>query len=282
MNNNFKLKNITVATEKNIGYYSVLVESCKRNNIDLIVLGLGQKWTGFTMRLNLWLNYLNKLDDNEIVMINDAYDVIIIEDSLTIIDRFKKMNKKVVFGSQEGFFTNLFFSKCFNTVLCCGNIIGYVKYIKLIILLFLKNKHLWKKFNNDDQLVLNYLCKRETIFKKFIGVDINKEIFFIASDDNRYFNINYILDGNIKDIKMKNRKILNKNNKSICVLHLPALLNGNKYLNYLGYDTKNIKLQIKSYKFIQGFGLFKNYIILLTMLVLIIYIFNKFKARFNN
>ena len=53
MNNNFKLKNITVATEKNIGYYSVLVESCKKNNIDLIVLGLGQKWTGFTMRLNL-------------------------------------------------------------------------------------------------------------------------------------------------------------------------------------------------------------------------------------
>lgn len=42
--------------------------------------------------------------------------MMLIEDSLTIINRFKKMNKKVVFGSQEGFFTNLFFSKCFNTV----------------------------------------------------------------------------------------------------------------------------------------------------------------------
>ena len=72
--NNNKLKNITVATHKNKGYYKILEESCKRNDIDFIVLGFGQKWEGFTMRWKLWDNYLNKLNDNDIVMINDAYE----------------------------------------------------------------------------------------------------------------------------------------------------------------------------------------------------------------
>ena len=53
-----KLKNISVATKKNIGYYKILVKSCKKNNIDLVLLGVGKKWEGFTMRFELWLNYL--------------------------------------------------------------------------------------------------------------------------------------------------------------------------------------------------------------------------------
>ena len=36
------LKNIIIAKQKNIGYYNILVESCIKNNIELIVLGLKQ------------------------------------------------------------------------------------------------------------------------------------------------------------------------------------------------------------------------------------------------
>ena len=89
-----KLKNIVVTEKK--GYYHVLEQSCKRHNIELIPLGMGEEWTGFTMRFNLWLKYLNTLDDDEIVMINDAYDVIILEDSDTIIKKFKTYNKNIV------------------------------------------------------------------------------------------------------------------------------------------------------------------------------------------
>ena len=44
----------------------------------------------------LWRDYLNTLDDNEIVMINDAYDVVILEDGETIIKKFKSFNKNIV------------------------------------------------------------------------------------------------------------------------------------------------------------------------------------------
>ena len=52
-----------------------------------------------TMRFNLWRDYLNTLDDDdEIVVINDAYDVVILEDGDTIIKKFKSFNKNIVFG----------------------------------------------------------------------------------------------------------------------------------------------------------------------------------------
>ena len=243
-----KLKNISVATHKHKGYYNILEESCKRNNIDLVVLGLGQKWEGFTMRWKLWYDYLNKLDDNEIIMINDAYDVIIVEDSKEIIKKFKKFKKPVVFGTQYDFVSTLVFKKCLDSVLCCGNIIGYVKYIKIIIRLFFKYEHIWKKFKNDDQIILNEICSRENNLKKIIAADINKNIFFVASNRNRYSNIKYFYDGTILDLKMKNGKLLNQSNNSISVLHLPGNINGNLYLEYLGYDVSNINLEIEKYK----------------------------------
>ena len=274
-----KLKNITVATNKNKGYYNILEESCKRNNIDLVVLGLGQKWEGFTMRWKLWYNYLNKLDDNEIVMINDAYDVIIIENSNEIIKKFKEFKKPVVFGTQHDNLSTLVFKKCLNSVLCCGNSIGYVKYIKIIIRLFFKYEHLWKKYKNDDQIILNEICSREDKLKKIIAADINKKIFFVASNGNRYANVKYFYNGTILDLKMKDGKLLNQSNNSISVLHLPGNINGNLYLEYLGYDVSNINLEIENYK-VKQFSVFTidvikivyNFYLNIGLLILILYI----------
>ena len=123
-----KLKNIVVATEKK-GYYHVLEESCKRHNIELIPLGMGEEWTGFTKKFELWRDYLNTLDDNEIVMINDAYDVVILEDGDTIIKKFKSYNKNIVMCTQiKSYFTELVFNKCknFDSVIASGSMIGYV------------------------------------------------------------------------------------------------------------------------------------------------------------
>ena len=264
---NKKLKNIIFATEKNIGYHKILVESCKRNNIELITLGYNKKWEGFTMRLSYWLDYLNTIDDDEIVMINDAYDVIILENGNKIIKKFKRLNKKVIFGYQNSLLTNLFFG--WEKTFCCGNIIGYVKYIKIIIGLFFKNKSVWGKYHDDDQLILNNIIIKNKIFQKYCGLDVNKDIFFIVSDDNRYFNINYILNGYINELKLGKNEILNKNNKPVSVLHAPALMNCNYYLNHLNYDTSGIKLitlQILFYKIKQFFNLLKINILLILIL----------------
>ena len=235
------MKNIVVATKENIGYYNVLVESCKKNNIDLIILGLGKKWTGFDMKFELWNNYLEKLNDDEIVMINDAYDVIILQNSETILKKFKKFNKKIVMGIQYGLLTNMVFTRCKEKVICSGNIIGYVKYIKELIKKLYKHKSIWKKVN-DDQEIVNLVCKKETsFFDKYVSIDKNKDIFFATTGDELY-KLPYLFEKRIKGLYMKNGKLYNKRNIEPSILHLAGNINGKKYLQYLGYNVNNITI----------------------------------------
>lgn len=244
-----KLKNIVVATEKK-GYYKVLEESCKRHNIELIPLGMGEKWSGFTMRFDLWLDYLNKLDDNEIVMINDAYDVVILEDKDTIIKKFKLFNKNIVFSFQNSKLTNLIFTKCdlYKHVLCMGNIIGYVKYLKEFINLIQKHNDIWKENGNDDQLILQNICEIEKdFFKKNVTIDKDQEIFFATTGDDYLINL---LFKKVSNLEMKNNKLYTRKNITPSILHLAGNLDGIRYLEYLNYENipkKNL-IKINKYK----------------------------------
>ena len=49
-----------------------------------------------------------------------------------------------------------------------------------MIKLFFKNKSLWDKYGNDDQLIFNNIIIKNKIFQKYCGLDINKNIFFYS------------------------------------------------------------------------------------------------------
>ena len=202
-----KLKNIVVATEKK-GYYNVLEESCKRHNIELIPLGMGEEWTGFTKKFELWRDYLNTLDDNEIVMINDAYDVVILEDGDTIIKKFKSFNKNIVMCTQiKSYFTELVFNTCknFDSVIASGSMIGYVKYLKELVNLIFKHPNLWEKYKNDDQMIIQEVCNYEnTFFKNNIVLDTNQKLFFATTGSDYVYNMIF---KNIINLYMKNNKL---------------------------------------------------------------------------
>lgn len=243
-----KLKNIVVATEKR-GYYNVLEQSCKRHNIELIPLGMGEKWTGFTMKFELWLKYLNTLHDDEIVMINDAYDVIILEDGDTIIKKFKSFNKNIVFGHQNDIVSKNVFPTCNTTnyVLCTGNIIGYVKYLKYMVKLIFKYINKWPKIA-QDQIIVNDVCNKETIFfKNNVTVDKEQNIFFVTPGSHWLYNAIFKL---VPNIHMKKNKLYNNNNKTPSVLHLAGDLDGKKYMEYLKYKIipNNNSFIIQPYK----------------------------------
>lgn len=263
------MKNIVVATKINVGYYNILVQSCEKNNIELIVLGLNKKWQGFTMRFKLWLQYLKTLNENEIVLMTDAYDVIILQKANKIINKYKKQKIPVFFGCQKGYISYLLFNNKHN--LNAGCFIGDVGSIKQLLKICFRYQHFWKKkFHNDDQKIINYLYKNNQNFRNLCGVDINNEIFFIASENN-YINPNYIIRGYIKNLKMNNGKLENKNNEEYCVLHLPANLNANIYLNYIGYNTQCIKLTTKKYQYIHFFILFKYYFFLILIIFIVLW-----------
>ena len=60
------MKLISIATHSDF-YFPFLKKSCKRYDSELIVLGLGQPWPGFSFKSKLIKEYLQEMNDNEII-----------------------------------------------------------------------------------------------------------------------------------------------------------------------------------------------------------------------
>uniref|UniRef100_A0A7E4UXT6 procollagen-lysine 5-dioxygenase n=1 Tax=Panagrellus redivivus TaxID=6233 RepID=A0A7E4UXT6_PANRE len=105
-----KLYLITVATAETDGFKR-LQKTAEAYGHELHVLGLGEKWQGGTMeglgggqKVRLLRQHFtdNQLDPNTIVMFIDAYDVLILEDPITILRRFllEFPTAKILFGAE--------------------------------------------------------------------------------------------------------------------------------------------------------------------------------------
>ncbi|GAB6033651.1 hypothetical protein CHUAL_013714 [Chamberlinius hualienensis] len=102
---------ITVATETTDGFKRFL-RSAKTYQLNLKVLGMGQKWEGGNVKLysggghkvNLLKEELklHKDSKNRVIMFVDGYDVILLSQAERILKRFYKAKSKIIF-SAEGF-----------------------------------------------------------------------------------------------------------------------------------------------------------------------------------
>ena len=101
---------ITVATSSEL-YFPYLVDSCKKNGIPLTVLGYGEKWTGFCFKFDKMIQYLKKLDPNDVVCFIDGYDVICVRNLREMTDVFlqlkKRTNCKIVVAENKIIMNNL-------------------------------------------------------------------------------------------------------------------------------------------------------------------------------
>lgn len=179
---------VTVAT-KDLFYLKWLKMSCLRNNTDLTVVGMNSEWNGYITKINLFYEYLNTRDDNEIICFVDAYDVIMLKDNSHLIyefDLFEKQNPNCICISQEikvmfksfyvpyfeEFIKDRFLSDSYSKTMNSGGIIGRVSILKEI----------WKSIitisnrdddNDDESCIVKYNKENPGIF-----VVDSKRIFF--------------------------------------------------------------------------------------------------------
>ncbi|KAL8624347.1 hypothetical protein ACOMHN_044778 [Nucella lapillus] len=101
---------ITVATDETDGFKRFLF-SAKKYGLKVKVIGLGEKWRGGNMnfpggghKVNLLKKEVEKYKNNEnlIIMFTDSYDVVFTDGAPTILERFAKLDARVVF-SAEGY-----------------------------------------------------------------------------------------------------------------------------------------------------------------------------------
>ena len=181
--NNFHI--VTVATHSQY-YFPYLVESCKMNGKELTVLGYGEKWEGFNWRYKKVLDYLIKLDSDDIVCFVDGYDVICTQNLSEFPDKFMELkretNCKIIVGEQKVIVNNVssyigklslkyYFGKCENNSLNAGTYIGKVNDLLELIKGILNINSM---NNADDQILLTKYCKKRPTD---ITVDTNNKLF---------------------------------------------------------------------------------------------------------
>lgn len=184
---------ITVATEE-IGYYKVLKETAKQHGYELVTLGLGKSWTGYTMKYRLMADYLDTrtIDPNseeEILVFLDGYDTFVLNNAKLLQERYESFNAPLVFGAQWNrkrgdklsHFIIKTFSSGFDVILNSGSYMGPIWVLKE------KFKMLCSLFDcnitsQNDQKLLNKARKLQpNFFANNVAIDKDGIIFHNAA-----------------------------------------------------------------------------------------------------
>ena len=244
------------------------IKSCKTYGLQYKIMGLNTQWNGGNMsngpgggqKINLLLETLNDLNDNQIVLVTDSYDVIMSANSKEIIKKYKKFNNNIVFATESCCWPDKHKSNLFpkiknrkNLYLNSGGFIGDVKSIKQLIDsvpnhsddqrfyidIFLGLKH--KKSNNLNGISGPGAHLKSNLNSNIV-LDYNCEIFQCLNDAETDLFIDF-----------SKSRIFNKITKTYpCQIHGNGAQSRknflNSYENYLiknwsesyGYNKKNI------------------------------------------
>jgi hypothetical protein len=156
----------TVASHRNENLEKLIL-SCQKHHIELEIVGLGLPYEGNGTKLLRMHKYIKTLDDDDIAMFVDAFDVIIIADKEIILEKFLAMKGPIVFSTEKGCFPFPHLideypqSSSPFRFLNSGAYIGYVKDLKKW-LRGLKPFDLQK--GDQGQITVNYLSNKDSLF----------------------------------------------------------------------------------------------------------------------
>ncbi len=94
------MKVVAFANKENI-YLDNLVNSLNKYRYDFEIIGEGVKWKNFMTKVFHCKKYIEKLPENTIVAVIDAFDVLACDISELLLIKFKKFHKRIVFGCEN-------------------------------------------------------------------------------------------------------------------------------------------------------------------------------------
>ncbi len=171
---------VTVCTHSD-GYYAALVAAAKAHHFNLVTLGFGLKWRGFTWRFQLLTEYLAKQPDTELIVVSDAYDVVVRRDAQELAARFRELKVPAVFSMDRSFLHaprwypgRYAFHKKFPFApgyhLCAGVYMGTAKGLRCL----LRAVQMMPNDYNDDQRMFAFLTH---VHPELIHLDVDSRLF---------------------------------------------------------------------------------------------------------
>jgi len=246
-----KLKIITYATHKE-GYYNILIKQFKKQNVEYKVIGMNKKWKGFFQRYIEIYDYLKTQDDNLIILVMDAFDSLLLDTDTNILNKYKNMKKKIIYGIED-LQNNLKYvlqKIVFNGseyTLNGGSYIGKNKYLKKMMKTLIETYGC--DYSLDDQIIINkFVSDNKLFYNKYMGLDVNCEIFANMSNTNSFYYLLNISQSNYVIDYVKNKIVNTINNISPSIISGCSNFNLNNYVIFLGYDTSLI-IKRKKYKY---------------------------------
>jgi hypothetical protein len=176
-----KLLVVTVCTEDCPGLRN-WKRSLIQHDYEFIVLEYGEMWQGWLWRTKRYLHFLQTLDDNLIVVLTDATDVLFVRDKHILLNKFLKIEKdhpnKAIMGAEPACCTGRFVGMKEEVNLICGQkTVGRYRFPNagLIMGRVLVLKDLLDK-NNDENDQAGYL-KRWLVESQPFYLDHTQEVF---------------------------------------------------------------------------------------------------------
>ena len=226
-------------------YFDLFMESCKRYNIDPVILGWDEKWIGFgekTMRIR---EYIKSIPDEEIVISVDPFDVIFLCGLEEIENKFDNIPASFLCGALNlGKFRGAIYNYEFNKTdkklprtptnynfLNTGTWISRAGYARYLID-ELVGKYNMTETSMDQQLITGLYI--HNTYK--VDIDWNCEIFH-----NLLFKDFITRRADLKDLIFYDSRIINTASGSKpCILHASGNANMKNLALKLGYDALKV------------------------------------------
>ena len=271
------MKLVTIATHSEC-YFPYLKKSCERYGNNLIVLGWGKKWTGYSFKLQLLQSFLKDLDDEEIVCFIDSFDVIMLRSLEDLENTFKNFSKdtgsRIIVGYDRAISKiveivgRIYFGTSYGYTINSGTYIGYVKDIRNMVNTIYSSPKL------DDQKLLTNYC-RDNPNKIYIDAT---SIFFLTINNP----LGNFYDNNL--MKIDEHKHLWYRGVKPFFIHGNGNTNMNDIIVSLGYemniyDIKNIEeynrlARIRKIKWYLSELFEENYLNIIIVLIVLIIIYS--------
>tara|TARA_B110000977_G_C10972526_1_gene452875 strand:+ start:219 stop:968 length:750 start_codon:yes stop_codon:yes gene_type:complete len=140
-------------------------------NVKIDVLGFGEKWENFMQSMLAFYEFMKQKNDDDIIVLLDAFDVCLNSSTNNLIERFENMNTKILVSKDtNSYFTRKIFGICRDGYIAnTGMIMGYNKYLKSFF-----DKMINTVETTDDQREFNRTCN---LVDFEVKVDSNEIIF---------------------------------------------------------------------------------------------------------
>lgn len=184
-----------------------LITSAQFHGMEVEVLGIGIPYAGNSRKFRSYLEYLDTVPENDIILFVDAYDVLILADEKTILETFHQMNAPFVISVEtycwppelaKRYLSSPTLFKYINS----GVYIGYAGYMKNLF----KDLPVFYDYQSDQGVIARHYFLHRDAYR----LDYHNEISLCLFDVDEF---SIILDKSTK------KGFFKLANKYPCIFH---------------------------------------------------------------